>query len=94
MCLCCCCAYACVLLCDFLQVLFGPAFFKRHGVATVQQAFLEFEGNFEVNSTACVCSQPVRVPPVTIKPVLPPVLPLVQYTRLTPVTPHLRGLAT
>jgi hypothetical protein len=38
----------------FLQVLFGPAFFKRHGLAAVQAAFLEFEGNFEVSSDWCI----------------------------------------
>lgn len=41
-----------MLLRAFLQVLFGRAFFKRHGLAAVQQAFLEFEGNFEVSSGA------------------------------------------
>lgn len=30
------------------QVLFGRAFFKRHGLQAVLAAFLEFEGQFEV----------------------------------------------
>jgi hypothetical protein len=35
------------------QVLFGPAFFKRHGLQAVQEAFLDFEGQFEVSSQLC-----------------------------------------
>lgn len=31
-----------------VQVLFGPAFFRRHGLQAVQEAFLDFEGGFEV----------------------------------------------
>lgn len=35
------------------QVLFGAPFFKRHGLQAVQQAFLDFEGNFEVMTVGC-----------------------------------------
>jgi hypothetical protein len=30
------------------QVLLGGAFYERHGLSAVQEAFLDFEGSFEV----------------------------------------------
>jgi hypothetical protein len=45
-------AQSCAVLCraaNLPQVLFGPAFFKRHGLQAVQDAFLSFEGEFEVS---------------------------------------------
>jgi hypothetical protein len=37
-------------------VLFGDAFFARHGLDAVQREFLTFEGNFEVGGRE-LCSE-------------------------------------
>jgi len=42
-------SFPCVPLLLLHQVLFGRAFFKRHGLQAVLAAFLEFEGQFEVS---------------------------------------------
>jgi hypothetical protein len=38
------------------RVLFGDAFFARHGLDAVQREFLTFEGNFEVGGRE-LCSE-------------------------------------